>query len=193
MKLGQAIVEIRKKNELTQEEFAKEFCVTRQTVSNWENGKSYPDLVTLIKISDTYGFSLDYMLKEDKDMTEAMNKSIQLGREAKERQKKNLYFGLVGCIACLLMSGVTFMDGGSTLVIVAWGFCALLNVPSVLEGLKAYRQTELNIKPMEQADVDMVKQLLQRDMRPAAIKVVRKKTGLGLVEATALVDEIKNS
>ena len=56
MKLGQTIVEIRKRNGLTQEEFAQKFCVTRQTVLNWENEKSYPDLVTLIKISDTYGY-----------------------------------------------------------------------------------------------------------------------------------------
>lgn len=40
MKLSQAIIEIRKEKGLTQEDFAKEFNVTRQTVSNWENGGS---------------------------------------------------------------------------------------------------------------------------------------------------------
>jgi len=40
MKLGQTIVEIRKEYGLTQEDMAKEFNVTRQTVSNWENEKS---------------------------------------------------------------------------------------------------------------------------------------------------------
>ena len=59
MKLGQTIVEIRKEHGLTQEDLAKEFHVTRQTVSNWENEKSYPDLCTLVKISDTYHISLD--------------------------------------------------------------------------------------------------------------------------------------
>lgn len=49
MKLGQTIVQIRKEHGLTQEDLAKEFNVTRQTVSNRENEKSYPDLFTLIK------------------------------------------------------------------------------------------------------------------------------------------------
>ncbi|MFR7667823.1 MAG: helix-turn-helix transcriptional regulator [Mediterraneibacter faecis] len=40
--------------ELTQEEFGKLFHVTRQTVSNWENGKSYPDLQILVSMSNQF-------------------------------------------------------------------------------------------------------------------------------------------
>lgn len=82
MQLGQTIIKIRKENELTQEEFAKKFNVTRQTVSNWENEKSYPDLVTLTKISDEFGYSLDSMLKENPDMTEKMNKNMKYGESS---------------------------------------------------------------------------------------------------------------
>ena len=63
MQLGQAIAQIRKERGLTQEAFAKVFNVTRQTVSNWENEKSYPDLATLVKISDEFNVSLDVLLK----------------------------------------------------------------------------------------------------------------------------------
>lgn len=63
MQLGQMIVKLRKEQGLTQEAFAKKFDVTRQTVSNWENEKSYPDLYTLIKISDEFNISLDVLLK----------------------------------------------------------------------------------------------------------------------------------
>ena len=76
MQLGQTIKEIRKENNLTQEGFAELFHVTRQTVSNWENEKSYPDLLTLIAISDRFSISLDKMLKEDIKMTEKLNKEI---------------------------------------------------------------------------------------------------------------------
>ena len=65
MQLGQAIAQIRKERGLTQEAFAKVFNVTRQTVSNWENEKSYPDLSTLVKISDEFNVSLDILLKGD--------------------------------------------------------------------------------------------------------------------------------
>ena len=45
MNIGNQILNIRKENQLTQEEFGKLFHVTRQTVSNWENGKSYSDFL----------------------------------------------------------------------------------------------------------------------------------------------------
>ena len=51
MNIGTQILKIRKEKGLTQEEFGKIFHVTRQTVSNWENEKSYPDLQILIDIS----------------------------------------------------------------------------------------------------------------------------------------------
>ena len=47
MNIGTQILKIRKEKGLTQEEFGKIFHVTRQTVSNWENEKSYPDLQIL--------------------------------------------------------------------------------------------------------------------------------------------------
>lgn len=64
MKIGTKIIEIRKERNMTQEDFAKLFHVTRQTVSNWENEKSYPDLQTLVQISNEFDVSLDTMLKE---------------------------------------------------------------------------------------------------------------------------------
>lgn len=48
MRLGQTITEIRKERNMTQEDFARIFHVTRQTVSNWEKEKNYPDLEILI-------------------------------------------------------------------------------------------------------------------------------------------------
>ena len=76
MQLGQMIVKIRKDYGLTQDDFAQKFNVTRQTVSNWENEKSYPDLLTLVRISDEFDCSLDVMLKENNAVTEDLNKKI---------------------------------------------------------------------------------------------------------------------
>lgn len=65
MNIGKKILNIRKEHELSQEQFGRQFHVTRQTVSNWENEKSYPDLKTLVEISDNFSVSLDSLLKED--------------------------------------------------------------------------------------------------------------------------------
>ncbi len=77
MNLGNKILKIRKDNKMSQEEFAEILNVTRQTVSNWENGNNYPDIETLIMISDKFKVSLDILLKGDKEMIKDMNKKIK--------------------------------------------------------------------------------------------------------------------
>ena len=74
MEIGKKIAKIRKDNKLTQDDLAEKYFVTRQTISNWENGKSYPDLETLVKISDDFKISLDILLKEDNKMVKDISK-----------------------------------------------------------------------------------------------------------------------
>ena len=78
MELGKKIAEIRKENGLTQEDLAELCSVTRQTISNWENGKSYPDLETLVLISDRFEVSLDAMLKGDSRMVSEISQEQKL-------------------------------------------------------------------------------------------------------------------
>ena len=50
---------------LSQEELAEKIYVTRQTISNWENDKSYPDIHSLLLLSSTFHISLDQLIKGD--------------------------------------------------------------------------------------------------------------------------------
>lgn len=68
MEIGTKLKNARTKSGLMQEKVAEEIGVSRQSVSNWENGRSYPDIVSVIKLSDLYSVSLDELLKEDKKM-----------------------------------------------------------------------------------------------------------------------------
>ncbi|MDF7672678.1 helix-turn-helix transcriptional regulator [Lactobacillus sp. ESL0701] len=74
MKFGEHLKQARLDKNLTQEQVAQEFAITRQTLSNWENEKSYPDINSLIKLSDYYQLSLDELLKEDTGMRETLQK-----------------------------------------------------------------------------------------------------------------------
>ncbi len=65
MTLGKQIQLLRKEIKITQDEFASMFYVTRQTVSNWENDKCYPDIHTLVAISERFNISLDTLIKGD--------------------------------------------------------------------------------------------------------------------------------
>lgn len=93
MSIGKQIVNIRKEHNLTQEEFGNFFFVTRQTVSNWENEKSYPDLRTLVSMSDRFGISLDVMLKGDGQMVEAIDRERMHNTLKKEKQIIDFFTG----------------------------------------------------------------------------------------------------
>ncbi len=75
MEIGTKLKNARTKNGLTQEKVAEEIGVSRQSVSNWENGRSYPDIVSVIKLSDLYSVSLDELLKEDKKMIKHLDEA----------------------------------------------------------------------------------------------------------------------
>lgn len=85
MSIGNQIMAIRREQQLTQEQFGSLFHVTRQTVSNWENGKSYPDLQLLVAISDQFGISLDTLLKDDTKMVKTIDRERGLGVVKREK------------------------------------------------------------------------------------------------------------
>ena len=66
--IGSKIKAARLEKKLTQEQVAEILGVSRQTISNWENEKSYPDIISVIKMSDCYEVSLDYLLKREQKM-----------------------------------------------------------------------------------------------------------------------------
>lgn len=80
MEVGKRIAEIRKENRMSQEQFGQLFHVTRQTVSNWENAKSYPDLQTLVKISELFKITMDELLKENAPMVQKIDKERKAGK-----------------------------------------------------------------------------------------------------------------
>ncbi len=76
MNLGKKIIELRKDNKMSQEDLAEVLNVTRQTVSNWENGKNYPDIGTLILLSNKFHISLDILLKGDNKMISSIDSKV---------------------------------------------------------------------------------------------------------------------
>lgn len=72
MKLGDKLKEARTKANLKQDELAERIGVSRQTISNWENNRSFPDIGSLLKLSDLYSISLDEMLKQDQGVVQQL-------------------------------------------------------------------------------------------------------------------------
>ena len=84
MELGKQIKKHRQEVQLSQEELAERVYVSRQTISNWENDKSSPDVNSLVLLSETFQISLDNLIKGD---IEVMKDVIQ----KEEIEKMNRY------------------------------------------------------------------------------------------------------
>lgn len=70
MKLADKIIDLRKKRGWSQENLAEQLDVSRQSVSKWESGLSVPDLDKILRMSDIFGVSTDFLLKEEMDTIE---------------------------------------------------------------------------------------------------------------------------
>lgn len=84
MELGKQIKMHRQEAHLSQEELANRVYVSRQSISNWENDKSYPDVNSLVLLSEIFQISLDNLIKGD---IEVMKDVIQ----KEEIEKMNRY------------------------------------------------------------------------------------------------------
>lgn len=78
MEIGKKLKEARINSGLTQEQVAEDIKVTRQTISNWENERSYPDIMNVIDLSNLYSLSLDDLLKGDDKMIEHLEENTNI-------------------------------------------------------------------------------------------------------------------
>lgn len=81
MKLSEKIIELRKAVGWSQEQLADRLDISRQSVSKWESGTSVPELDKIVKMSDIFNVSTDYLLKEENFLSEAEKQESQTEAE----------------------------------------------------------------------------------------------------------------
>lgn len=124
MELASQIKKYRKELNLSQDELAERVFVSRQSVSNWENGKTYPDLRSLLLLSEVFSVSLDQLVKGD---LKIMKQEIDI-RERTKFKRESIVFSVLfaamvlsplllwhfmvpwGRILWLILAGVCFYD-----------------------------------------------------------------------------------
>lgn len=85
MSIKEQLIHLRNINGLSQEDLAEKLNVTRQSVSKWEVGETMPDTDKLIKISEIFNVSTDYLLKGIDNVSNNKSKaSVELSKEIKE-------------------------------------------------------------------------------------------------------------
>lgn len=81
MIIGERLKQCRQQQQLSQETVATKLKVSRQTISNWENSRSYPDIERIercIHLADLYELSLDELLREDQKMVKNLINATNL-------------------------------------------------------------------------------------------------------------------
>ena len=127
MEIGKKLKNARIKAGFTQEKAAEEIDVSRQTISNWENEKSYPYIISVIALSDLYSVSLDELLKGDQKMTEHLAESTNVVKS----NKKLTGAIILNIVLMILLIALNMLlpEGTYYLVIV---FCVVIMSSSAL-------------------------------------------------------------
>ena len=122
MELEKQLKKYRAKLNLTQEELAEKAYVSRQTVSNWETGKSYPDIHSLLLLSDLFHVSLDELVKGDiQTMEEKVNKK-EIGWF---RRMSNLYTVMMVVMIAAPIPLLRFLGTWGVAIWVIWAAATL--------------------------------------------------------------------
>lgn len=109
MEIEKKLKEAREASGFTQEQVAQAVMVSRQTISNWENGKSLPDIISIIKLSDLYEISMDELLKSDRKMQTKIEKDATIA----QTNKKVIFVTTIFTLISLAIYFVSIFAGGS--------------------------------------------------------------------------------
>lgn len=97
MEVGKRIRDERKGAGMSQDDLAARVYVSRQTISSWENDKTYPDVQSLILLSEIFGVTVDSLIKGDVEtMTETIDTEV--------RTMKRLSYVMLGFLALMLLA-----------------------------------------------------------------------------------------
>lgn len=116
MEFSKQIKKYRLESKLSQDELAEKVFVTRQTISNWENGKNYPDVKSLLLLSSLFHISLDALVKGD---LEEMREQIK-AEDIKKWNRDSFIFGVL-LIATAVLAVPLFLYA-DTIGVVIWLF-----------------------------------------------------------------------
>ena len=84
MSIGLKLKHARLASNLTQEELSEKIGVSRQTISSWENEKSYPDIINIILLSDIYEVTVDSLLKGDEGLLRNLKEHSEVATSKKQ-------------------------------------------------------------------------------------------------------------
>lgn len=178
MELGMLIRKHRAETHMSQEELASAIFVSRQTVSNWECDKTYPDVQSLLLMSNLFGVSIDELVKGDMEMIQE-----QAGKDA--RAMKVLGWVMIAFVLFSITIPVWgYFDWGwdavPSVIIFALGFGIAMAASIAIEVIKKRH----NVASFREIDDFMKGRIAQGGANPDAF-ARKHKVSFNLLEALA--------
>lgn len=127
MNIGKQLKDARIESGYTQEQVAEQLDVSRQTISSWENGRTFPDIVSVVSLSDIYDVSLDVLIKGDEKMLEHLEESTNIVKS----NKKLLFAIIANVLTAIAMIGLSVIVPSNEYVL-AGVFCVMVIAASFL-------------------------------------------------------------
>lgn len=117
MEIGKQIRKYRMEAKLSQDELADKIYVTRQTISNWENDRNYPDIRSLVLLSSVFGISLDNLVKGD---VETMKEQIDAEDIRRFKRDQRVYLIMLAGMVILPMPLVRYLKEWGIIIWLVW-------------------------------------------------------------------------
>lgn len=107
MELGKQIKRYRSELDISQDELAEKVYVSRQTISNWETDKNYPDINSLLRLSEVFHVSLDVLIKGD---IEEIKEEIRQEDMQRFKKTSNIFTALLLMLIVTPIPLLHFLD-----------------------------------------------------------------------------------
>ena len=117
MEIGKQIRKYRMEAKLSQDELADKIFVTRQTISNWENDRNYPDIRSLVLLSSVFGISLDILVKGD---LKAMKEQIDEEDIRRFKRDQKVYLIMLAGMVILPMPLLRYLKEWGIILWLVW-------------------------------------------------------------------------
>lgn len=182
MNINQQLKHYRHQFEFSQEKLAEKLFVSRQTISNWETGRSYPDLRSLLMLSELFDVSLDELVKGD----------LTMMKNEVEKQKMNKYsMGMALGWVLLMVSGpLVLAIGAYGIILLGLSVSFMFYCAYKLERLKKDHniQTYAEITAfMEDRANDMTKEGRELEKKKAKRQKIMLMIGSGVITLVVML------
>ena len=192
MELGNKIKELRKAQNINQNELAEKLFVSRQTISNWENDKSYPDIQSVLLLSEIFDVSVDTLLKGDVEkmeriVTEQMQADINKMNAYAIRMTISMIAILVSTPILAFTIGFWFLIPFAILFACTMYFAIKIEKQKKEYNVQTYKEIIAFTRGEQLSQTDMIREKAKRPYQKALLTILSAFIGAIVCGGIALV------